>query len=106
MNYNFFELIKAKITIFNSNNCRYMHMKTRPVLTVNQVFDIICKYVECKDWEMSFINTLPKRKGAEAKSESKVIKEELTDTNTTDKKPESDDEDGQSQSKKIKSENE
>ena len=62
-------------------------MKTRPVLTVNQVFDIICKYVECKDWEMSFINTLPKRKGAEVKSENKVIKEELPDTNINNKMP-------------------
>lgn len=44
---------------------KYLVMKTRPVLTVNQVFQIICKYVECKDWKAAFMSTLPKRKGAE-----------------------------------------
>ena len=39
-------------------------MKTRPVLTVNQVYDIICKYTECGDWLKAFVSTLPKRKGA------------------------------------------
>ena len=73
-------------------------MKTRPVLTVNQVFDIICKFVECKDWELSFKNTLPKRKGAEIKSENKGKEEEA--------KSKSDDEDGETKSKKIKSDNE
>ena len=40
-------------------------MKTRPVLTINQVYDIICKYQECKDWLKAFTSTLPKRKGAQ-----------------------------------------
>ena len=43
---------------------KYMHMKTRQVLTVNQVYEIICKYVECKDWQKAFITVLPKRKDA------------------------------------------
>ncbi len=42
-------------------------MKTRQVLTVNQVFEVICNYSECKDWEKAFIDTLPKRKGAKIK---------------------------------------
>lgn len=50
---------------------KYMHMKTRQVLTVNQVFEIISRFVECKDWKQAFIATLPKRKGAEAKEEIK-----------------------------------
>ena len=44
---------------------KFMHMKTRQVLTVNQVYEIICKYTECKDWKEAFISVLPKRKGAE-----------------------------------------
>jgi tRNA (guanine9-N1)-methyltransferase len=46
---------------------KYMNMKTRQVLTVNQVFEVICNYSECKDWEKAFIDTLPKRKGAKIK---------------------------------------
>lgn len=39
-------------------------MKTRQVLTVNQVFEIISSYCECKDWQKAFVSVLPKRKGA------------------------------------------
>ena len=46
-----------------------LSMKTRMVLTVNQVFQIVCKYVECKDWKKAFVSTLPKRKGAETLSD-------------------------------------
>jgi tRNA (guanine9-N1)-methyltransferase len=48
---------------------KFMHMKTRPVLTVNQVFEIICRYTECKNWKQAFISVLPKRKGAEIKQD-------------------------------------
>jgi tRNA (guanine9-N1)-methyltransferase len=48
---------------------KYLNMKTRSVLTVNQVYQIICKYVECKDWKQAFMSTLPKRKGAEVLSD-------------------------------------
>lgn len=44
---------------------KFMHMKTRQVLTVNQVFEIISNFSECNDWEKSFVSVLPKRKGAE-----------------------------------------
>lgn len=47
---------------------KYLSMKTRPVLTVNQVFQIICKYLECREWKKAFMSTLPKRKGAETLS--------------------------------------
>ncbi len=52
---------------------KFMHMKTRQVLTVNQVFEIISNFSECKDWQKSFVSVLPKRKGAEA------IKKEASD---------------------------
>ena len=31
-----------------------MSMKTRQVLTVNQVYQIIAKFVECNDWKQAF----------------------------------------------------
>lgn len=58
-----------------------MHMKTRQVLTVNQVFEIISSYCECKDWQKAFVSVLPKRKGAAALN--------LRDQSSLDEKDES-----------------
>lgn len=49
---------------------KFMHMKTRQVLTVNQVYEIIASYCECKDWMKAFVDVLPKRKGAKEKDQN------------------------------------
>ncbi|KAI0244918.1 hypothetical protein BJV78DRAFT_1290336 [Lactifluus subvellereus] len=42
---------------------RYLsHLPTRKVLTVNQVFEILVKWVETRDWELSLYAVIPKRK--------------------------------------------
>ena len=42
---------------------RYLaSLPTRKVLTVNQVFEILIKWVETKDWEQSLYSVIPKRK--------------------------------------------
>jgi tRNA (guanine9-N1)-methyltransferase len=76
---------------------KFMHMKTRPVLTVNQVFEIVCKYVECRDWKKAFVNALPKRKGAQTKEEGDDDdKEELVENDFTDEDDEEDDDESRS----------
>jgi len=42
---------------------RYLsHLPTRKVLTVNQVFEILVKWVETRDWEQSLYAVIPRRK--------------------------------------------
>lgn len=70
---------------------KYLSMKTRSVLTVNQVFQIVCKYVECKDWLKAFVSTLPKRKGAETLSDEES-KSDTAETKEEESKPNVDEE--------------
>lgn len=46
----------------------YVDMKTRKVLTVNQVFDILLYKTILKEWDKVFEHVLPKRKGGKIKS--------------------------------------
>ncbi|PPQ70721.1 hypothetical protein CVT25_013251 [Psilocybe cyanescens] len=52
---------------------RYLaSLPTRKVLTVNQVFEILVKWVETKDWEESLYSVIPKRKFVQGGKSSKV----------------------------------
>ncbi|XP_068636376.1 tRNA (guanine(9)-N1)-methyltransferase-like [Aristolochia californica] len=44
----------------------YMKMSSSQVLTVNQVLEILLKYLETKDWQSSFFHVIPRRKRSEA----------------------------------------
>ena len=44
-------------------------MASRHVLTVNQVLEIMLRWLEVKDWENAFLSVIPKRKLAEGQNE-------------------------------------
>nr|GLL46911.1 tRNA (guanine(9)-N1)-methyltransferase isoform X3 [Ipomoea trifida] len=54
----------AKLPIGN-----YLKMSSSQVLTVNQVVEILLKFLELRDWKASFFEVIPQRKRCEADSE-------------------------------------
>ena len=51
-------------------------MKTRKVLTVNHVFDILASASTGADWKDAFLAAIPSRKGAVVKGEEEEEEEE------------------------------
>ncbi|KAJ0836301.1 putative tRNA (guanine(9)-N(1))-methyltransferase [Helianthus annuus] len=62
----------AKLPIGN-----YLKMSGSQVLTVNQVIEILLKFLETKDWKESFFHVIPQRKRCE--TEEQVAQEEEGD---------------------------
>ncbi|KAJ4982068.1 hypothetical protein NE237_032905 [Protea cynaroides] len=54
----------AKLPIGN-----YLKMSSSQVLTVNQVVEILLKFLETRDWKTSFFHVIPQRKRHEAEAE-------------------------------------
>ncbi|KAF6145080.1 hypothetical protein GIB67_013431 [Kingdonia uniflora] len=54
----------------------FLKMSSSQVLTVNQVFEILLKYLETRDWKSSFFEVIPQRKRCEAETEAEEDGEE------------------------------
>ncbi|KAJ4704109.1 tRNA (Guanine(9)-N1)-methyltransferase [Melia azedarach] len=61
----------AKLPIGN-----YLKMSSSQVLTVNQVIEIILKFLEARDWKASFFQVIPQRKRCETDLEEQQGEEE------------------------------
>lgn len=48
----------------------YVKMRTRKVLTINQVFEILLRYTETHSWKDAFFHVIPKRRIAEEDEEN------------------------------------
>ncbi|XP_051128711.1 tRNA (guanine(9)-N1)-methyltransferase-like [Andrographis paniculata] len=58
----------------------YMKMSSSQVLTVNQVIDVLLKFLETKDWKNSFFQVIPQRKRCESSSEDNQEEGETKET--------------------------
>lgn len=65
---------------------QYLNMKTRKVLAINHVFEILLKFSETKNWEDAFFAVIPQRKlpqilqendGGNTSNDSKVVSKTL-----------------------------
>jgi len=52
---------------------RFLALTTRKILTVNQAFEILLKWVETRDWEQALYAVIPKRKYDRDEGESRYF---------------------------------
>ncbi|CAM0944448.1 unnamed protein product [Alopecurus aequalis] len=70
----------AKLPIGN-----YLKMSSSQVLTVNQVFEIMQKFVETRDWKTAFFHVIPQRKRGEAGAADDEVEASMGDAATLEK---------------------
>ncbi|KAG8072211.1 hypothetical protein GUJ93_ZPchr0006g44933 [Zizania palustris] len=69
----------AKLPIGN-----YLKMSSSQVLTVNQVFEIMLKFVETKDWKASFFHVIPQRKRGQAETADDEVDASMNNDDATE----------------------
>ncbi|TVU28313.1 hypothetical protein EJB05_19826, partial [Eragrostis curvula] len=76
----------AKLPIGN-----YLKMSSSQVLTVNQVFEIMLKFVETRDWKTAFFHVIPQRKRGDAEAGDETGKVSLDDDDAAEEAANGDD---------------
>ncbi|GAB4856710.1 hypothetical protein Ancab_014625 [Ancistrocladus abbreviatus] len=76
----------------------YLKMLSSQVLTVNQVIEILLKYLETGDWKASFFQVIPQRKRCEADADENGVKEKDNSSESQKKLKRSEEEVGENES--------
>ncbi|KAI9486100.1 MAG: guanine-1-methyltransferase-domain-containing protein [Benjaminiella poitrasii] len=81
----------------------YIRMASRKVLTVNQVMEIMVKWLDCRDWEQAFKEVIPERK---LKESTFIHQQNGSNVNSDDDDEEEEEEEETEDSSKGKTETE
>ncbi|KAI9506526.1 guanine-1-methyltransferase-domain-containing protein [Coemansia spiralis] len=58
---------------------KYVRMSTRKIMTVNQIFEMLIKFLEVSDWEQAFLEAIPQRKFKEGDSRADTTSDSESD---------------------------
>ncbi|KAI8970850.1 guanine-1-methyltransferase-domain-containing protein [Pilobolus umbonatus] len=77
----------------------YIRLNSRKVLTINQVTEIMVKWLDCRDWEKAFMEIIPGRKLQDVHGEDEDEEDEDDEEESENKEGEKNEEEEESENK-------